>query len=334
MKKSFFIFLIISVFATLFSCKKDAVGPVLSATQTAPTLTMPTIVLSRTTANDSLVFTGSVVDYGINIVQTYTLEMDTTTGNFENPIILGSGAVDTFKMTVVELNTKIVQAGLPVFVQNKIKFRIKSSVSPNYPALYSAVTELNLTPYGDPRLNLSTVPIQNIQSPANDGVFYGFLKFTSTATTFTLTNPETNVTYGGTGGVLSVDGPAIAAPGTGYYDLKVNTTAMTYVMAPSALGVVGSATPNGWNIPDQKMDFDIRKHFWYITTDMEPHLDGTMKCEFKFRKNDAWAWNLGGPLTALTQGGVNIVVANPGVYNIKLYINADGKTGSATMTKH
>ena len=91
------------------------------------------------------------------------------------------------------------------------------------------------------------------------------------------------------------------------------------------IGLVGSATPNGWDTPDQKMDYDAKTGTWYITIDLA---DG----EVKFRLNDGWAWNLGGDLDNLTQGGANIPVT-AGNWTITLTINANN-TGSATFVKN
>lgn len=78
------------------------------------------------------------------------------------------------------------------------------------------------------------------------------------------------------------------------------------------IGLIGSATPNGWNTPDQKMDYDSKTGTWSITLNL---VDGHVK----FRLNDGWAWNLGGPLDGLTVDGPDIPVS-AGNYTIVLTI--------------
>ena len=91
------------------------------------------------------------------------------------------------------------------------------------------------------------------------------------------------------------------------------------------IGLIGSATSNGWNSPDSKMDYDAKTGTWVITTNL---LDG----EIKFRLNDGWAWNLGGTTDNLTQGGANIAVS-AGNYTISLTI-INGTTGTYKIVKN
>ena len=98
----------------------------------------------------------------------------------------------------------------------------------------------------------------------------------------------------------------------GVAESTINITAYQTIIKPSAWGVVGSATPNGWNKPDIPM--------WNAA-------DGTLVAyatltdgEIKFRKDQDWVVNLGGSLDNLTQGGANIRVT-AGTYKITLDVN-------------
>jgi hypothetical protein len=93
------------------------------------------------------------------------------------------------------------------------------------------------------------------------------------------------------------------------------------------IGLIGDATPNGWNTPDSKMDYDSKTGTWHITIDL---IVGTIK----FRLNDGWTWNLGGTPDNLVQGGDNLPIATAGNYTITLTINTDGQTGSCTIVKN
>ena len=93
-------------------------------------------------------------------------------------------------------------------------------------------------------------------------------------------------------------------------------------------GLVGSATPNGWNGPDVK--------FWKTSTAgvLETYAylapDATGGIEFKIRKNNEWVEDFGGNIMSTTAssfegtlvaGGSNITVPQAGHYHIKINLN-------------
>ena len=80
----------------------------------------------------------------------------------------------------------------------------------------------------------------------------------------------------------------------------------------SEWGVVGSATPNGWNGPDIKM---------WNSTDGNLVAYATLSAgEIKFRKNNDWGVNLGGSNGTLSSGGSNIAVT-AGTYKITINVS-------------
>lgn len=80
----------------------------------------------------------------------------------------------------------------------------------------------------------------------------------------------------------------------------------------SEWGVVGSATPNGWNGPDIKM---------WNSTDGNLVAYATLSAgEIKFRKNNDWGVNLGGSNGILSSGGSNIAVT-AGTYKITINVS-------------
>ena len=84
-----------------------------------------------------------------------------------------------------------------------------------------------------------------------------------------------------------------------------------YTFSANRWGVIGSATADGWN-SDQNMTWDAGNGVFTVTLNL------TGGNEIKFRANDDWAVNLGGPLGALTQGGANIPISTTGNYTITL----------------
>ena len=80
----------------------------------------------------------------------------------------------------------------------------------------------------------------------------------------------------------------------------------------SEWGVVGSATPNGWNGPDIKM--------WNSTDGNLVAYATLFAGEIKFRKNNDWGVNLGGSNGTLSSGGSNIAVT-AGTYKITINVS-------------
>lgn len=103
----------------------------------------------------------------------------------------------------------------------------------------------------------------------------------------------------------------------GFYQVVVDLNEKTYTLTPIAIGIIGSATPSGWD-SDTDMTYSIENRCWTITTDLT---DG----EIKFRANDDWTISWGGtPEQLTTQNGGNIAVT-AGKYTINLYPLCEGK---------
>jgi len=324
----------IGLLGVLFSCQKDETKATMLADPIAPTFqTIPDLTLERVNALDTLTFKATPLDAGFQASAQYFIEACATGTNFADPVTLYSDVKDeTMKITVSALNSLLLKK-FPADQASTIDLRIRVSMVTDggtgaktfsYTSTTSTVTA---TIYGLPRLDVmdgSTV-VGKVESPLGNGEYAGFVKMDMTKQ-YTLVDPDNGTVYGGAGGVLAVNGAGITSDQSGYYNVSVNTTALTYSMSAYMIGLVGDATPNGWNSPDTKMDYNSANGTWYITLDL---IDGFIK----FRLNDGWAWNLGGALTGLTQGGDNIPVT-AGNYTITLTINADGQTGSATVVKN
>lgn len=124
------------------------------------------------------------------------------------------------------------------------------------------------------------------------------------------------VNWGSTGypfGVGTQDGPNIPIPAAGDYDITFNSnTGAYYFSVHSDIGILGSATPFGWD-KDVNLHQDISDPNVY-------HINLTLGAgEAKFRLNDDWAVNWGAnsfPTGTGTQDGPNIPVSPGGDYNI------------------
>jgi hypothetical protein len=332
MNKSFIYLTFIGLLALLFSCEKDGTQVDMLENPIAPALqTVPDLTLKRANAKDTLVFVGTPVDPGFQASANYFLEASAKGANFASPIVILSGVKNNkMKITVSDLNALLLKS-FPADAVSAIELRMRSILvvdagtgapgTSSAPFEYiSEIKSANLTLYGLPRLDLINSGLtQKIESSLGDGKYYGMVKLDKTKA-FTLKDPDANISYGGTGGKLLVNGAGIVSTDNGWFKLNADTKALTYTTAPYMIGLVGSATPNGWDTPDQKMDYDAKTGKWSITLNL---IDG----EFKFRLNDGWAWNLGGTQAELTVDGPNVAVT-AGNYTIVLTItNPDSVKG-------
>ena len=112
----------------------------------------------------------------------------------------------------------------------------------------------------------------------------------------------------------------------GFYQVDVDLSAKTYTLTPFTIGIIGSATPKGWD-GDTEMTYNPEERCWELK-DVEL-IDG----EMKFRHTNDWSLSWGGELDNLTtQNGPNIAVA-AGTYDIKLKVNWAEGTAKCEMTK-
>ena len=326
----------IGLIGLMFACSKDETKVGLLISPIAPTLqTVPDLTLTRTKGKDTLVFVGTAVDPGFKASANYFLEACATGTNFADATIITSSIQDkSLKITVSDLNGILLKK-FPADQVTSVDLRIRSvlivdagtgSVGTGAnPLVYSSNAKtVNVTIYGLPKLDLVNSGVtQSITSPLGDGKYSGYVKL-STTKPFTLKDPDANITYGITGGKLAANGAAITPADNGWFMMKADSKGLTYSFDAYMIGLIGSATVNQWNTPDSKMDYDSKTESWVITATL---IDG----EIKFRLNDGWAWNLGGTVDNLTQGGNNIAVT-AGTYTISLKI-INGSTGTCSIVK-
>lgn len=341
MKRKFILYIaLIGLIGLVAGCEKDGTNVVMVKDPAAPTLnTIPNLILERANGTDTLVFTGTPVEPGFEASTSYYLEACASGNNFTDvAIILTTVDVDVLKITVSDLNGILLKK-LPADVTSSVDLRIRAVLvvdagtgalgTSAQPLEYiSEIKTVDVALYGLPRLVLLNSGIdQKIESPLGDGVYSGFVKL-DVNFPFTLQDPETGTVYGGTLTNLVVDGPAITPAAGGWYTMKADLNASSLDVKSYMIGLVGSATPNGWDSPDQKMDYNTATGIWSITLDL-------IAGEIKFRKDDAWAWNLGGTPDNLVHNGANLPIAAAGNYTITLNIISDaGELGTCTITKN
>lgn len=118
--------------------------------------------------------------------------------------------------------------------------------------------------------------------------------------------------YGSGGaGILDPDGGNFASP-AGYYKINANPTSMTYSAVATVWGVIGSASPNGWD-DETPLEYQPEKMTWNGVM----HLTAE---EIKFRANHDWGFNYGSDAAdgTLSAGAANIPVDVESDYSITL----------------
>lgn len=343
MNRNIIIFLL-GLIGIFTACEKDGDQVVMNDNVVAPSIvTMPNLNLERANGANTITFIGTAVDPGFEASATYYLEACPTGDDFENSVLIYSGSsIESIELKESTIN-QILLKGFPEDQTTTVDFRVRSVLTvdggtgaagtgDNLFEYISEIKTVDITIYGLLRLDLIGSGIdQKVVSPSSDGIYTNYVKL-DPLQAFSLFDPESNTTYGATGSNLVVDGTAIAAPGdpgAGWYNLSADINALTFTMDSYMVGLVGAATPNGWDAPDSKMDYNLKEDCWTITVDL-------VDDQFKFRMNDGWAWNLGGNGTAdgsadnysadgmtvaLSQGGRNIpLLHGAGNYTIKLFI--------------
>ena len=164
---------------------------------------------------------------------------------------------------------------------------------------------------------------------SEDGVHYtGYMYLNQNGFKFCTQKNWNGTNYGGAFFGESEDNIMMTQE-AGFYQVDVDLSAKTYTLTPFTIGIIGSATPKGWD-GDTDMTYNPEERCWELKN--VELTDG----EMKFRSNHNWNDpnpNWGGTLDALVQKGDNIKVAEAGTYDIKLMVNWAEGTAKCVMTK-
>ncbi|MCS6930446.1 MAG: SusE domain-containing protein [Saprospiraceae bacterium] len=300
-----------------------------------PVITAPTsgsnIVLRESQASNSFTVSWTPADFNFRAAATYAVEIDRAGNKFKDAVVLGTSTGTSLTTTVEKLNTALFSAlGLPGEEASNVEMRVAVTIHPNVDVVYSDPIALRVTPYTIvivyPQLQVPGSyqgwnPADNttvIYSAKSNNRYEGYIYFKDDNTEYKYTvGPSWAENYGDNGGdgTLERDGANIKAGPAGVYRLRVNLNDKTHDNLRTVWGLIGSATPNGWN-SDQDMTYDVAANKWTITLNL-------VAGEIKFRANDSWDVNLGddGLNKSLEYNGANIPIASPGNYTIDLFLN-------------
>ena len=162
--------------------------------------------------------------------------------------------------------------------------------------------------------NWSPETAEALRSATSNGIYVGYINYTQPNSEFKITTARNwDNSYGSDGGntIVYNGGGNLVAPNTGYQKLTVNTNDLTYALEAFSWGVIGSATPGGWD-NDTDLVWNSTENVWEISSIT------LIEGEIKFRLNNDWAVNYGdnGNDGTLEDGGSNIPITEAGTYRI------------------
>lgn len=324
------------------SCDRD-LGPAISDSPDLPSILSPedgeSYELTEDTADDVL-FTieWSRADFGYQAGIQYEIQLGATGDNFGNVSRLGTTYETSYELLVSQMNSTLRFRGFQAEEEAHVQIRVVAKLDgARDQEVHSEPISLYVTPYDVvivfPELEVpgnyqeasnygsNWAPgdenIARLFSFDDDDTYEGHVYIAENGSEFKFTQGGSwDVNWGddGADGTLQTDGANIEGD-AGYYRITVDLNELTYEVIPTEWGIVGDATPGGWD-EDTVMEYDPDEHIWSITTDLA-------EGEMKFRANNDWSLNYGdneGNLM-LDWDGANIPVEEAGNYTITFDLN-------------
>ncbi len=315
------------------SAPEDVVAPVLS----------PVADINITAANlglESVTFEWSAADFGAQTQVNYAIEV--AAAGQSDKIVVTSGVTETSAVVPYEsLNAVLLyDLGLASGIAENVDFYVSAKVG-EYAKVYSAPVTASATVTQAekeyPKLTVAGSYAYNNWTPGKGQYVYDFegtdtrysgvidfgedvsalnFKFVGTAwgeNEFSVPSGEAQAPEAAELGLVAGGGDNIAAYTTHrFYSLTLDKSAPKVIknFSFNSLGVIGDATPTGWDA-DTDMEFNAAKQRFYVDITL---IDGTIK----FRANDAWDVNWGGADGVLASGADNIAVT---AGNYRIYVN-------------
>jgi hypothetical protein len=287
-------------------------------------------------------------NYGFDAAVNYTVELGIKGTNFEPVAVIGSVNGNSLVIKGLDLQNAMDNIGAELGSRQEVEIRVKSKIVDYFDPVVSDVTSFFVTTYLPAEKEYNKVWIvgdycgwnhANSQFlydiAGNSQYFEGWVMFNGKAQNgFKIT--YTDGWHGndiGTNDSEVVDNKIKVEPGgnIGLFDglimyLKLDNRDQTNrtlerVRTISRIGIVGSATPNGWGAPDTEMIFNESTRVFEATVTL---VDG----EIKFRADDDWALSWGlfdasaskNPNQLTPNNGKNIEVS-AGTYKITFNLN-------------
>ena len=321
---------IMLVTMALYSCTTDDTDTVLNdtaSTELTPSST-DVVLLKENEGTTALTLNWTAPDYGYSAIPVYNVYFDVAGNNFQSAVKKEAGNALEYATSTEALNIILQTLEIEPNTETVLDVKVESVIGASTIAAISNISSITVTGYANV-LDLTSVWGLVGSATVNgwDGPDMPFYK-TSEANIFdayvTLIDGELKIrennswdlNYGDTGadGTLEEGGDNIVVT-AGTYKVTFNAGTLTYKIEPYTWGLVGDATPNGWDGPDTPLTYDPTSDQWRAIVALTTG-------EMKFRKNNDWGFNYGdtGNDGVLDDGGDNIPVT-AGNYLITLNLN-------------
>ncbi len=306
------------------SCQKKEFVQINPNAKIEAQLSSQNLILSENTADQNVLeVSWNEPDFGFDAAPTYTVLLDVEGGDFSQAVEFPVGIEMQKTFTGNELNNKLLALGLQAGTAQNVIFKVRAKLGTSE-TFYSNILTLTVTPYatildlsttwgivgsatpggwGDP--NIPDLPFYQTDNP---NIIIAYVTLRDGEIKFRENNDWTN-NLGDNGLDNSLDPNGANIPvNAGTYKVTIDWSSNTYTIEAYSWGIVGSATPNGWNGPDIKLTYNPYNDDWKAAVTLNAG-------EIKFRLNNDWAINYGdtGADGTLELGGDNIVV-NAGHY--------------------
>jgi hypothetical protein len=313
MKKHLKIFLACATaLSLLVACDDDATLTVLEPVNFtgAPDVSAEDVVITEDNKIETLLqVSWDALVFPVEGPVTYTLQFETpndTSGtNGWAEAVKREIGEDLFSATYsgTELNEIALELGLQPGQEGLIAIRVQGTMSRN---IFSKGNAVRVTPIDVPEIiDYPSLYIAgdyqgwNIGAPSkissvnDDGIYEGYIYIPAGGTyEFKLyAQPDwapTSYGFESEGKIMVANyaGANFKAPSDGYYLFMVNLNDMTYQLIKTTWGIIGAATPAGWDA-DTPLTYDASTQTWNVTANMKA------AGSFKFRANNAWVLDFG-----------------------------------------
>jgi starch-binding outer membrane protein SusE/F len=352
------------------SCSKKE-EKVVIGTGKAPVLTVnpnTLIVLQKDSdAVDAIKMSWTNADWGYKSALRYTVEAKLAGTPWSSAITLPVATDLKASLNHETLNQALTAAGVPAEDTVILVSRIRAEIPGTNERVYSNEVNSSVKTYNTaivyPKMYLpgqyqgwapSNADVSYLESFGFDAKFEGIFENTKPdgsahSGEFKMApQPNWDYDFGDNGSDLSnpnagsgvIGSKAAGTNGNNFklanetFLITVDTAALTWSYELASWGIIGTATPDGWN-NDQNLRYDHATKTYSITLDL---VDG----QFKLRKNNAWEFNLGHN-TAPDDGEPFVVGSteqgkqdgkNWGITAGNYTIVLDAKTKKVTVTKN
>ena len=314
---------------------EDVVAPVLAEIEG------PIEITAASMASDTVKFSWSAADFGVKTEVNYSIEVATAAAP-ETKVTVTSGLTTTAAAVPYEALNALLFNDLKLAdgIAEDVVFNVVAQVGVYAPVYSNKVTvsaKVTAAEKEYPKLTVAGSYAYNSWTPGKgqyvfdfegkDAKYSGMIDFGEDVSALQFkfvgeawgTN-EFSVPSGEAQTAEAAELPLVAGGGDNisaytthrYYNLTLDKATPKVIknFSFNSLGVIGDATPTGWD-SDTDMQFNAAKQRFYVDITL---VDGTIK----FRANDAWDVNWGGAAGALVSGGDNIAVE---AGNYRIYVN-------------